>query len=133
MCLPCPSNSSSSVNGSSQCPCLQGYYRPAGSGADSGCIVARKTLHAYHQGEGQLCAYLQCVAWKSECVIFVLSEHASIIDSVRCGYLETSVYVCVCMCVFRWFVLHGRVCKTTMSFIVNVLEWINKFLCSRIC
>ena len=60
VCLPCPSNSNSSVNGSSQCPCLQGYYRPAGSGADSGCIVARKTLHAYHQGEGQLCAYLQC-------------------------------------------------------------------------
>ena len=36
------------------------------------------------------------------------------------------VYMCVCMCV-------GRVCKTMMSFIVNVLEWINKFLCSTIC
>ena len=44
VCLPCPSNSNSSVNGSSLCPCLQGYYRAAGSGAESGCIAARKTL-----------------------------------------------------------------------------------------
>ena len=44
VCLPCPSNSNSSVNGSSQCPCLQGYYRAPGSGAESGCIAARKTL-----------------------------------------------------------------------------------------
>ena len=46
VCLPCPSNSNNSVNGSSQCPCLQGYYRPAGYGADSGCIATRKMSSA---------------------------------------------------------------------------------------
>ena len=44
VCLPCPSNSNSPVNGSSRCPCLQGYYRPAGSGASNGCIAEGKYL-----------------------------------------------------------------------------------------
>ena len=46
VCLPCPSNSNSSVIGSSQCPCLHGYYRPADSGAGDGCIAEGKHLTA---------------------------------------------------------------------------------------
>eukprot|EP00731_Ephydatia_muelleri_P014465 Em0008g185a len=63
VCLPCPSNSNSSVNGSSQCPCLQGYYRPAGSGADSGCIVARPPSAPQNLTTGTISATAVVLSW----------------------------------------------------------------------
>ncbi|KAL5491914.1 hypothetical protein EMCRGX_G017285 [Ephydatia muelleri] len=63
VCLPCPSNSNSSVNGSSQCPCLQGYYRPAGSGADSGCIVARPPTAPQNLTMSTICTTAVVLSW----------------------------------------------------------------------